>query len=89
MATVGGYHGQEAASDVATDRDESRLLDRVFLVKPLDLERVPESHNRFVEADAMLPDILGLFGGVTTVLDHAPDSIDRPSPATYFGIGAR
>jgi hypothetical protein len=37
----------------------------------------------------MLPDILGLFGGVTTVLDHAPDSIDRPSPATYFGIGAR
>jgi hypothetical protein len=36
----------------------------------------------------VLPDILGLFGGVTTVLDHTPDTTDRGLPATYFGIGA-
>ena len=89
VTTIGGYHGQEATPKVATDRDESGLLERVFLIKPLDPERVPERHNRFVEADAVLPDILGLFGGVTTVLDHTPDTTDRLSPATYFGIGAR
>jgi len=89
VATIGGYHGQEAAPQVAADRDEPGLFDRMGLVKPLDLERVPERHNRFVEADAVLPDILGLFGSVTTVLDHTPDTTDRRSPAIYFGIGAR
>jgi hypothetical protein len=37
----------------------------------------------------VLPDILGLFGGVTTVLNHAPDTTERRSPAAYLGIGAR
>jgi hypothetical protein len=47
------------------------------LVKPLDLERVPERHNRFVEADTVLPDILGLW--------LAPDEADRRRE--YFTVG--
>jgi hypothetical protein len=34
----------------------------------------------------VLPDTLGLLGSVTTVLDHTPDTTDRRSPATHFGI---
>jgi hypothetical protein len=37
----------------------------------------------------VLPDILGLLGSVTAVLDHAPDTTDGRLPATYFGIGAQ
>ena len=89
VATIGGYHGQEAAPQVAAGRDERGLFERMGLVKPLDLARVPERHNCFVEADAVLPDILGLLGSVTAVLDHAPDTTDGRLPATYFGIGAQ
>jgi hypothetical protein len=42
-----------------------------------------------VEVDASSADILGLLIGVPRVLNHAPDTTDRLSPATYSGIGAR
>ena len=36
-----------------------------------------------VEVDATPADILSLLVGVPGVLDHAPDTTDRPSPASY------
>jgi hypothetical protein len=36
VATVGGYHGQEAAPNVATNLDESWFVGRMRLVEPFD-----------------------------------------------------
>ena len=57
----------------------------MVLVEPLDGEGVPERDERIAEGDAVVPDILGLLGGVPAELDHAPDTTDRPSPAGYHG----
>ena len=82
---IGGYHGQKPPSKVATDRDEPGFVGRMVLVEPLDGEVVPERDERIAEGDAVVPDILGLLGGVPAELDHAPDTTDRPSPAGYHG----
>lgn len=58
----------------------------MLLVEPPDGKWVPERDDRIVEVDAVLPDILGLLGGVPAILDHAPDPTDRPSPASYHEI---
>lgn len=55
----------------------------MLLVEPLDGKAVPERDDRIVEGDAVMPDILGLLGGVPAVLDHAQETTDRPSPASY------
>ena len=80
---VGGYHGQEPTPKVATDRDEPDLVDRVVLIEPLHGEGVSECDHRLVEVEAVLSDILGLLHSVPVVLDHTPDTTDRPSPASY------
>ena len=59
----------------------------MLLVELPDGKAVPERDNRIVEVDAVLPDVLGLLGGVPAVLDHAPDTTDRPSPASYSDNG--
>jgi len=53
------------------------------IIRDLDAPVIKMDAAGLMEVDASLPNILGVLVRVPTVLDHAPDTTGRPSPATY------
>ena len=81
-----GYHEQESAQVGPADCQEPDLQIGVLRIDHDARQLAVQNGLSLQERHSMLEDVGGVLVGVPLVLRHAPDTTDRHSPATYFGI---
>ena len=79
----GGYHDEESTKIGPADRSKPLLEARVLQIGDRPRKRVVHGCLCLIERHAMLPFVLAGLVRVPIEVDHAPDTTDLPSPASY------
>ncbi len=80
---VRGYHDEDAIKIGPTDGSPPVLHARVLEIGDRPRQRVVHGRLCLIERHAMLPFVLDGLVRVPIETDHAPETTDRPSPASY------